>query len=427
MCKGQESPVPQTGRKRVRIAVVSPYSWTVPGGVNNIVMSLVGHLERLGHEVWIIAPAGTITRRAKNLPPNFIVAGRTIPVPSNGSIAHANPWPWMLHTMNRILSRHDFDLVHVFEPTCPSVGSCATLMAKVPVVGTFCAAGDATRYYQRWLPLAERLLACLTVSTAVSEAARDCVSPHFPADYRIIPCGIDVGPYVKARSMKKVKGRVLFLGRAEPRKGLMVLVEAFNRLRIRMPGVSLTLVGTTQEQLNALVPHYNGSGAEMLKGIDALGRLSPEDKIEQMGRAEIMCAPSLGGESFGIVLTEAMAAGLPVVASDIRGYRAVLADGANGVLVPPGDVFALENALFSTLNNAELRSDLSERGIKRVERYSWERVISQLEEAYEDALRLGPRAVEGPKVPVVKQALHFMRISAPRAKKPQAARGRALS
>jgi len=411
----------------VRIAVVSPYSWTVPGGVNNIVTSLVSHLERLGHEVWIIAPAGTMTRRAKDLPDNFIVAGRTIPVPSNGSIAHANPWPWMLHTMNRILSRHEFDLVHVFEPTCPSVGSCATLVAKVPVVGTFCAAGDASRYYQRWRPLADRLLACVAVRTAVSEAARDCVNLHFPAESRIIPCGIDIGPYLPARTGKKIKGRILFLGRAEPRKGLAVLVEAFGRLRSRMPSASLTLVGTTFEQLRASIPRANGSGAEMLKGIEALGRLSQEAKIEQMGRAEVMCAPSLGGESFGIVLTEAMAAGLPVVASDIRGYRAVLADGANGVLVPPGDVPALENALFSTLGNPELRSDLSQRGINRVERYSWERVVSQLEEAYADAIRLGPRVVEGPRVPVVKQALHFLRIRDPRIKKPQAARGRALS
>jgi phosphatidylinositol alpha-mannosyltransferase len=413
----------ETGGSCLRIAVVSPYSWTVPGGVNNIVTSLVSHLERLGHEVWIIAPAGTLTRRAKNLPENFIVAGRTIPVPSNGSIAHANPWPWMLQTMSRILSSHDFDLVHVFEPSSPSVGSCATLVAKVPVVGTFCAAGDASRYYERWRPLAERLLACISVRTAVSEAARDCVSRHFPADYRIIPCGIEIEPYANARGGNKVRRRILFVGRPEPRKGLAVLVEAFNKLRSRMPGVSLTLVGPTFEELHALMPRFSKEGAEKFRGIEALGRISREAKIEQMRRAEVMCAPSLGGESFGIVLTEAMAAGLPVVASDIRGYRAVLADGANGVLVPPGDVLALEEALFTTLGNPELREQLSLDGIERAQRYSWDRVVNQMEEAYADALRLGPRVVEGPKVPVFKQARHFMRIRTPRAKKPQAVRG----
>ena len=409
----------------MRIGVISPYCWTVPGGVNNIIISMVAHLERLGHQVSIIAPAGSLLRRAKNLPPNFICAGRTIPVPSNGSIAHANCSPFMLQTMRRVLGSRDFDLLHIFEPSTPSVAASALLEAKVPVVGTFCAAGDATRYYRRWLPLAERLMPCITVSTAVSEAARDCVNPHFPGEYRIIPCGIDIEPYAKVREVKKVKGRILFLGRPEPRKGLTVLIQAFDNLRARMPGISLTLVGTSPEQLRALFPRSDGEAAEKLKGIKALGSLSQEAKIEQMGKAEVMCAPSLGGESFGIVLTEAMAAGLPVVASDIRGYRAVLADGANGVLVPPGDVKALENALYTTLSSAELRQRLAEDGIKRAQRYSWENVLSQIEDAYADALRLGPCHVEGPKLPVFKQALHFMRLWSLNGKKPRPARSHA--
>jgi phosphatidylinositol alpha-mannosyltransferase len=409
----------------VRIAVVSPYSWTVPGGVNNIIASMVAHLERMGHEVSVIAPAGTLTKRGKGLPSNLIVAGRTIPVPSNGSIAHAHVWPSMLYTMKHILESHDFQLLHVFEPTTPTVGACALLQSKVPVVGTFCAAGDATRYYRRWYPLAQRLMACLTVRTAVSEAARDCVHPHFPGEYRITPCGIDIEPYAAARGAKKVKGSILFLGRPEPRKGLTVLIEAFDGLRSRIPGATLTLVGTSQEQLRALYPRSANGMAEKLEGIKALGHLGEEGKIEQMSKAEVMCAPSLGGESFGIVLTEAMAAGLPVIASDIRGYRAVLADGANGVLVPPGDVDALENALYSTLSNPGLRLRLSEDGIKRAQRYSWENVVSQIEGAYADALSLGPREVEGHKVPVFKQAVHFVRLWASNGKRPQAARGHA--
>jgi phosphatidylinositol alpha-mannosyltransferase len=398
------------GGVRVRIAVVSPYSWTVPGGVNNIIASMVTHLEKLGHEVWIIGPAGTFTKRAKNLPPRFIVAGRTIPVPSNGSIAHANVYPFMLNRMSRILGSQDFDLVHVFEPFTPTVAACASLVSKLPVVGTFCAAGDATRYYRRWKPLADRIMPCITMRTAVSEAARDCVSPHYPGEYRITPCGIDIGPYAKARSVKKVKGSILFLGRPEPRKGLTVLVEAFNELRNRIPGVSLTLVGTSEEQLRALFPRNATDTTERLKGIKALGSLQEHAKIEQMAKAEVMCAPSLGGESFGIVLTEAMAVGLPVVASDIRGYRAVLGDGANGVLVPPNDAKALENALYTTLSNPALRERLSEDGIKRAQRYSWENVLSQIDDAYTDAVHLGPQVVGGARVPVLKQALHFMRL-----------------
>jgi phosphatidylinositol alpha-mannosyltransferase len=411
----------------VRVAVVSPYSWTVPGGVNNIIASMVSHLEKQGHEVWIIGPAGTIGKRDKNLPPNFIVAGRTIPVPSNGSIAHANVYPFMLNRMSRILNSHDFDVVHAFEPMTPTIAASALLVSKLPVVGTFCAAGDATRYYRRWKPLADRITPCMTVRTAVSEAARDCVHPHYPGEYRITPCGIDIEPYAKARDVKKVKGRILFLGRPEPRKGLTVLVEAFNELRKRMPGVSLTLVGTSEEQLRALYPRKGNEMDDRIKGIKAMGSLKEEPKIEQMGKAEVMCAPSLGGESFGIVLTEAMAAGLPVVASDIRGYRAVLGDGANGVLVQAGDAKALENALYSTLSNPALLKRLSEDGIKRAQRYAWDSVLSQIEDSYTDAVRLGPQVVPGPRVPVLKQALHFMRliIENGKLKKPRPARGHA--
>ena len=410
----------------MRVAVVSPYSWSVPGGVNNVVINLVTHLEEAGHEVSIIAPASAAAKQAKDLPPNFMRAGRTIPVPSNGSIAHVSAWPFMIHKMHRLLTKHQFDLVHVHEPGTPAVGSAAVLAAKMPVVATFHSAGRAKDYYQRWAPLATRILACISVRIAVSEAARDCVSAHFPGDYRIIPNGIDIQPYARARTAKKTKGRILYIGRPEPRKGLTVLIDSFASLRERLPGVSLALVGTSEEQLRALYHKKTDDSSERFKGVVALGNLGEAEKIEQMGMAEVMCAPSLGGESFGIVLTEAMAAGLPVVASDIDGYRAVLADGANGVLVPPGDAGALETALFKTLSNEELRRQLSEDGIKRAERYSWDSVINQIEEAYADALALGPQVATGPKVPVIKQALHFLRSRKPKTKKLRAARGQAV-
>ena len=406
----------------MRIAMVSPYCWTVPGGVNNIVVDMVTHLEALGHEVWTIAPAGTVTRPAKNLPSNFVVAGRTFPVPSNGSLAHVSIWPFMIRKMQQLLSQHDFDLLHVHEPATPAVGAAAVLASKVPVVGTFHAAGDAKDYYYRWAPLADRILTCLSVRVAVSEAARECVATHFPGEYRIIPNGIDEKPYARARNGRRAKGRILFIGRPEPRKGLNVLVEAFAGLRKRMPEATLTLVGTDSEQLRTLVSRERNGRTDLLEGIHPLGRLSQEAKIEQMSKAEIMCAPSLGGESFGIILTEAMAAGLPVVASDIPGYRAVLAEGTNGVLVPKGDAHALENALFSTLSDPELRQRLSEDGVKRARRYSWDTVMTQVEAAYTDAVRVGPCEAEGVKVPVAKQAVHFMRMLSPNAKKPQTAR-----
>ena len=209
----------------------------------------------------------------------------------------------------------------------------------------------------------------------------------------------------------------MFLGRPEPRKGLTVLLETFAGLRTRIPGISLALVGTSDEQLRDLFPRKTPDLDERLRGVEALGSLGEAERIEQMAKAEVMCAPSLGGESFGIVLTEAMAAGLPIVASDIRGYRAVLADGANGVLVPPGDAEALEKALYTTLSDAELRQQLAEDGIERAERYSWDNVLSKIEDAYADAMQLGPQAVPGPRVPVARQALHFARMLKPKIKK----------
>jgi phosphatidylinositol alpha-mannosyltransferase len=411
----------------MRLAIVSPYAWTVPSGVNHHVTSLVSQLEHRGHEVWIVAPAGTLTRSAGTLPDNFILAGRSLPVRSNGSVAHANAWPLMMQRMGRILVSQRFDLVHVHEPTIPSVGCSATMAAKVPVVGTFHAAGGASHYYERWRPLAARILASLTVRVAVSESARDCVIGHFPGDYRVIPNGIDLETYAKAREGRKVRGRILFIGRPEPRKGLQVLVKAFKGLRSRVPGASLVLVGPTFEEFHALMARSRTASAEDFRGITPLGRVPLEAKLEQMREAEVLCAPSLGGESFGIVLTEALAAGLPVVASDIPGYRAVLAEGAVGMLVPPGSASALENALFSLLRDAELRRELSLAGSARAERYSWDRVVDQVLEVYEEAICLGPRVVKEPAVPVLGLMRHFIVSKASGGKKPEEAGSQALS
>jgi phosphatidylinositol alpha-mannosyltransferase len=203
-----------------------------------------------------------------------------------------------------------------------------------------------------------------------------------------------------------------------------VLVEAFKGLRKRLPGASLALVGPTDDELHGLMPRTRGS-AEDFRGITAMGRLSLADKLEQMRQAELLCAPSLGGESFGIVLTEALAAGLPVVASDIPGYRAVLAEGAVGVLVPPGNPGALENSLFTTLQNRELRRELAASGALRAERYSWDRVVNQVVEAYEDAIDLGPQVVKAPALPAFAQLRHFLIPKSQKREKPREASDRA--
>jgi phosphatidyl-myo-inositol alpha-mannosyltransferase len=395
----------------MKIGLVSPYSWTVPGGVNNHVMSLVRHLEREGNEVYVIAPAGDLRRSQTVIPDRFISAGRSFPVPANGSVAHVGFNFFMLQRMNRILEPLKLDVVHVHEPTIPPVGAAATMMSKAPVVATFHAAGAASAFYERWRPLAERIMASITLNIVVSETARQTVIPHFPGEYRVIPNGIEIDSFAGARGGDRLPGRILFLGRPEPRKGLPVLLEAFQGLRRRLPDATLVLAGPTREELRDHAPRGRGVPKRVLDGVTALGRVSDEAKVSEMAAARVLCAPSNGGESFGIVLVEAMAAGLPVIASDIPGYRAVLAEGTAGVLVPPDDPDALEKALFTVLGNAGLRDDLEASGLARAERYSWDRLIGQVMEAYSQAIAMGPRVVPEPAVPALAQAAHFAKTA----------------
>jgi phosphatidyl-myo-inositol alpha-mannosyltransferase len=413
----------------MRIGLVSPYAWTVPGGVNNHVMSLVRHLERGGNEVYVIAPAGDLRRSQTTIPTHFISAGKAFPVTANGAVAYVNGSFFMLGRMSRILAPLDLDVVHVHEPTIPAVGAAATMMAKAPVVATFHAAGAASAFYDRWKPLAERILASITLRIVVSETARQTVIGFSPGEYRVIPNGIEIERYTAARGGEKVPGRILFIGRPEPRKGLPALLEAFEGLRRRRPDATLVLAGPTPEELQAFASRERRTPDRSLTNVTALGRVPHDIKIREMAAAEVLCAPSNGGESFGIVLIEAMAAGLPVVASDIPGYRAVLAEGTAGVLVPPDSPPALENSLFNVLSSADLRNDLTLSGIARAERYSWDRLIHQVMDAYADAIALGPRVVKESPVPAFAQTMHFAKAAFKRreASQPQEARGPAQS
>jgi phosphatidylinositol alpha-mannosyltransferase len=372
----------------MRIALVSPYSWTVPGGVNDHVANLATELDARGHETWIIAPAGSIARSAQDetFPERFISAGTAVPFRSNGSKAYVNVWPLMLRRMERILADGRFDLVHTHEPCTPFTSAAAVFVSESPVVGTFHAAGGSGLGYKVFAGLARRVVDTLAVRIVVSEAAREYVGTLFPAEYRVIPNGVDVDAYAPARRTPKVAGRVLFIGRPEPRKGLFILLQAFQELRRKCPDASLVLVGTDEEQLRTVAGKVVPKLPVPIPGVNALGRISREAKIEQMGQAETLVVPSLKGESFGIVLTEGLAAGLPVVASDIPAYRSVLQRGAAGLLVPPGDPYQLADELARVLADRELRSGLTGRGTEAVQQYAWGRVADQVVEAYEDAL-----------------------------------------
>jgi phosphatidylinositol alpha-mannosyltransferase len=295
----------------------------------------------------------------------------------------------MLQRVARTLARYRFDVLHVHEPCIPGLPWAAVMRAISPTVGTFHAALQSSALYSLLAPLARLAMDNLEVKIAVSAAALDYLAGRFPGDYRIIPNGVDVQEYRRARSGSRVPGRILYVGRADPRKGLTVLLRAFALVRREMPWASLVLAGPSTDEVTRLMAGAGPEWSGRPLPVTVLGWVDLERKIEQMAQAEVLCSPSLEGESFGIVLAEALAAGVPVVASDLRGYRAVLRDGATGVLTRPGDAAELAAALLRVLSDEPLRSRLSEAGSAVVEEYSWDKVARRVAAVYEEALERG--------------------------------------
>lgn len=374
----------------MRVGLVSPYSWTVPGGVNHHVEHLAEELDARGHETWIMAPVGAVTparrhvdSRRQVLTERFIPMGNAVPVPSNGSRAYLNFSPQIVGRMDRAIRYSRFDVLHVHEPCTPMVAAMAVMMATCPVVGTFHAALETSAIYDRGRFAVKEVMKRLDVRVAVSEAARAFPASRFPGEYRIIPNGVPVEKYAPAVGAARTPGRIVFIGRAERRKGLGVLLQAFTLLRKRAPEATLVVAGATRRQV--LETERNGLPVD-LTGVEALGWVDDDVKVAQLAQAQVLCAPSLAAESFGIILAEGMAAGVPVVASDLPGYRAVLRDGRAGRLTPPGDPVALADALYHLLRDDEERRRLSAAGLAAAADLSWGRITDRILEAYRDAL-----------------------------------------
>jgi phosphatidyl-myo-inositol alpha-mannosyltransferase len=387
----------------VRIGFVSPYSWTVPGGVNQHIEHLAEELEARGHEPWIIAPVGALTPRRRSVDSRrqraaerFIPMGSAIPVPSNGSRAYVNFDLRVAFRMDRAVRQMKFDVLHVHEPCTPVVAMAAVALATCPIVGTFHAALDSSAWYTTMEFVARQLMERIDVRIAVSPAAKAYPARLFPGDFRIIPNGVSVEQYAPAVGGTKVPGRVLFIGRAERRKGLAVLIQAFAQLRRRRPDATLVVAGANRQQVIDAVRAAQGArsvqglGAD-LAGVEPLGWVDDDEKVRQLAAAEVVCAPSLTAESFGIVLAEGMAAGVPVVASDLPGYRAVLKDGACGRLVAPDEPALLAEALHEVLGDPLLRMRLVSAGLEAAQKLAWSTVTDEILRAYEDALRVGDR------------------------------------
>lgn len=339
------------------------------------------------------ALGGSSTHPGAPLPERFISVGQAMSFRSNGSRAHVNPSPLMLPRMERILGELDLDVLHAHEPCTPTVAGAAVLRATCPVVGTFHAALDRSFLYEWLFPLARKIIDTLAIKIAVSQAALEYPGSRFPGDYRIIPNGVNVGAFASARDVTKVPGRILFIGRAEPRKGLDVLLHAFGMVRREMPEANLALAGANWDDVISLAPRPGTGLRWPLAGIDALGWVDHDDKVAEMGEAQVLCVPSVEGESFGIVLAEGLAAGVPVIASDLPGYRAVLRDGELGVLVPPRDPEELAAALLDLLRDAAARDELAKAGVRAVAEFDWPHVAERVLGTYAEALESGTLSV----------------------------------
>lgn len=362
----------------MKIALVCPYDWNAPGGVQVHVRQLGDRLVAQGHEVLGLAPGSG----PANVPWMRLVS-RPLRIRYSGTVAPVSPSP---HTIRRIRSElRSFgpDVVHVHEPTTPSTSMYATLGSPAPVVATFHAYLDGSRLLGLAKPLLSRVMARVSVAIAVSEAAASFSVRRFGREPLIIPNGVEVERFADAEPLIDAPtGRiVLWVNRLDPQKGFRVAVRAFDHIARQLQDVRLVVAGDGSERgaVDELPP-------DILERVTMLGTVAHEDLPGWFASADVFISPATGQESFGIVLVEAMAAGVPVVATDIAGYREVLRPDAEGLLVPVGNPIALANAVRRILLDPSLASRYSAAGRARSASYSWDRVVPRIEDAYREAL-----------------------------------------
>lgn len=371
----------------MRIVQVSPYSWDVPGGVQAHVRQLTAHLESRGHEVHILAPGRPPLDRGQ-----VRIVGRAVPVRGNGSVARICFSPQSSWAVERALEEIRPDVIHAHEPLAPSTSMFAVLNANAPVVATFHANVPTETAHSALLrvgvPFVRPVWDRIDWRVAVSEAARESVCLRMgDAEFSIVPNGIDVARFASAEPARLSRGRhMLFVGRLEPRKGFPVAVAAFEQLAPRYPDLRLVVVGDGAERdaVEALSP-------ALQRRVEMLGRV-PDEKLPGYFRAaDVFVSPATHGESFGIVLAEAMAAGVPVVATDIPGYRDVARHEREALLVPPGDATALVAAVAQVLDDPALGRSLSRYGVERAAGFDWAHVTTALETFYDRVAPLTPK------------------------------------
>ncbi|GLP75979.1 phosphatidyl-myo-inositol mannosyltransferase [Mycobacterium antarcticum] len=374
----------------MRIGMVCPYSFDVPGGVQAHVLQLAEVMRSYGHEVSVLAPSSP----GAKLPDYVVSGGKAIPIPYNGSVARLRFGPATHRMVKRWLVDGDFDVLHIHEPNAPSLSMLALMIAEGPIVATFHTSTTKSltlSVFQGILrPWHEKIVGRI----AVSDLARRWQMEALGSDAVEIPNGVDVESFASAPTLDGYPrpGRsVLFLGRYdEPRKGMAVLLGALPALVESFPDVEVLVVGRgDEEELTSEAGHLAGH-------LRFLGLVDDAAKASAMASADVYCAPNTGGESFGIVLVEAMAAGTAVVASDLDAFRRVLEDGSAGRLVPVDDSAALATALIELLGDDAARQRYAEAASRAVRKYDWSVVAREILRVYETVASAGAKVrVEG--------------------------------
>lgn len=367
----------------MRIGMVCPYSFDVHGGVQAHVLQLAEVFRERGHEVSVLAPASPHA----DLPDYVVSGGKAVPIPYNGSVARLRFGPATHRLVKRWIAGGDFDVLHLHEPNAPSLSVLALMIAEGPIVATFHTSTTkslALSFFQGILrPWNEKIVGRI----AVSDLARRWQMEALGSDAVQIPNGLDVESFASAPPMPGYPrpGRtVLFLGRFdEPRKGMEVLLGALPALVARFADVEILIVGRGDED------ELREKAGELAGHLRFLGQVDDAEKASALRSADVYCAPNTGGESFGIVLVEAMAAGTPVVASNLDAFRRVLEDGRAGRLVPVEDSAALAEALIAVLGDARLRRRYIKAATAAVQRYDWSVVADEIMRVYETVAASG--------------------------------------
>ena len=362
-----------------KIALVSAFDYAVQGGVNNHVRELAAQFEDWGHTVLVIAPC---SEPAKITDSNFIPMGRPVPVPSGGSVARVSLSVWLRPRIKGLLRQEEFDVVHLHEPFAGMVPAYMLRHSRSVNVASFHSFRGSRFYQVGGARLAMPYFRKLDGLIAVSEPARQSIIRYFPGDYEIIPNGIQVDDFQNGvapfQHLQDGMINLLFLGRLDKRKGLRHILAAYSNLKWDWPNLRLLVVGPGKPDDES----YRIMSERNLQDVVFVGAVSDEEKARYYKTADIYCSPATGGESFGIVLLEAMAAGKPIVATSIEGYSSLLTHRKEGLLVPPKDDQALADAIALLLKDPGLRRTLAANGRRTAEEYGWERVARKVMDYY---------------------------------------------